>query len=113
MTHQLISEGQLAPSAAERRHLESIFRGVRHTLLNRGLFRRRRDGGVQEVVWKRTLLLPDLGVIAFEVDDLAEAIAGEEILIEPNSPSEGVWVAFIVHNGAPVEFLQINDQAQL
>jgi hypothetical protein len=50
--------------------------------------------------------------IAFEVDDLAEAIAGEEILIEPNSPSEGVLVAFIVHDGAPVEFLQIDDQAQ-
>ena len=50
--------------------------------------------------------------IAFEVDDLAEAIAGEEILIEPNSPSEGVLVAFIVHNGAPIEFLQIDNQAQ-
>ena len=50
--------------------------------------------------------------IAFEVDDLAEAIAGEEILIEPNSPSEGVLVAFIVHDGAPVEFLQIDDQVQ-
>ena len=51
--------------------------------------------------------------IAFEVDDLAEAIAGEEILIEPNSPSEGVLVAFIVHDGAPVEFLQIDGQAQI
>jgi hypothetical protein len=50
--------------------------------------------------------------IAFEVDDLAEATAGEEILIEPNSPSEGVLVAFIVHDGAPVEFLQIDSQAQ-
>jgi hypothetical protein len=50
--------------------------------------------------------------IAFEVDDLAEVIAGEEILIEPNSPSEGVLVAFIVHNGAPIEFLQIDNQAQ-
>lgn len=45
--------------------------------------------------------------VAFEVDDLAAAIAGKEILIEPNSPSEGVMVAFIVDNGAPVEFLQI------
>ena len=51
--------------------------------------------------------------IAFEVDDLAETIAGEEILIRPNSPSEGVLVAFIVHNGAPVEFLQLDDRAQL
>jgi hypothetical protein len=44
--------------------------------------------------------------IAFEVDDLVTEIAGKEILIKPNSPSEGVTVAFIVDNGAPVEFLQ-------
>ena len=28
------------------------------------------------------------------------------IRIEPNSPSEGVVVAFIVDNGAPIELLQ-------
>ena len=44
--------------------------------------------------------------VAFEVDDLASEIAGQEILIQPNSPSPGVTVAFIVCNGAPVEFLQ-------
>jgi hypothetical protein len=45
--------------------------------------------------------------IAFEVDDLAKELEGKEILIAPNSPSEGVTVAFIVDNGAPIEFLQI------
>jgi len=45
--------------------------------------------------------------VAFEVDNLEEAIRGRAILIEPNSPSEGVRVAFIVDNGAPVEFLEI------
>ncbi len=44
--------------------------------------------------------------VAFEVDDLQQALAGQEILIQPNSPSEGVVVAFVVCNGAPVEFLQ-------
>jgi hypothetical protein len=44
--------------------------------------------------------------VAFEVDDLSAEIAGKEILIAPNSPSAGVTVAFIVENGAPVEFLQ-------
>lgn len=44
--------------------------------------------------------------IAFVVDDLSAALEGREILIEPNSPSEGVTVAFIIDNGAPVEFLQ-------
>ena len=46
--------------------------------------------------------------IAFEVDNLVEAITGKEILIEPNSPSEGVMVAFIVEDGAPVELMEIN-----
>ena len=51
--------------------------------------------------------------IAFEVDDLSVAIAGKEILIEPNSPSEGVLVAFIVENGAPVEFLQFSNKVPM
>lgn len=46
--------------------------------------------------------------VAFEVDDLAAAIAGREVLIPPNSPSPGVTVAFIVEYGAPIEFLQID-----
>lgn len=44
--------------------------------------------------------------VAFEVDDLEQALAGHEILIEPNSPSKGVVVAFVLCDGAPVEFLQ-------
>ena len=44
--------------------------------------------------------------VAFEVEDLAAELQGKEILIEPNSPSEGVTVAFIVDNGAPIEFIQ-------
>jgi len=39
--------------------------------------------------------------VAFVVDDLQAAIAGKDILIAPDSPSEGVTVAFIVDNGAP------------
>ncbi len=44
--------------------------------------------------------------VAFQVDDLEAALVGREVLITPNSPSEGVRVAFIVHNGAPVELLE-------
>ncbi len=50
--------------------------------------------------------------VAFEVDDLSAEIAGKEILIAPNSPSPGVVVAFIVENGAPVEFLQFDSSKQ-
>lgn len=46
--------------------------------------------------------------VAFEVDDVYEAIKGKEILIQPNSPSPGVLVAFVMENGAPVEFIQID-----
>ena len=48
--------------------------------------------------------------IAFEVDDLKEALQGKEILTPPNSPSEGVIVAMILHNGAPIELLQFGQK---
>ena len=48
--------------------------------------------------------------VAFEVDDLEAEIAGRQVLIAPNSPSEGVTVAFIVENGAPVEFLRFDPE---
>ena len=46
--------------------------------------------------------------VAFEVDDLHEAIKGRKVIVAPNSPSEGVWVAFIEENGAPIELIQLN-----
>ena len=46
--------------------------------------------------------------VAFEVDDLREALVGHHVIIEPNSPSAGVMVAFIEVNGAPVELMQID-----
>ena len=47
--------------------------------------------------------------VAFTVEDLDAAIAGQEVLIPPTSPSDGVRVAFILVNGAPVEFLEYED----
>jgi hypothetical protein len=44
--------------------------------------------------------------VAFVVDDVRAAIAGQHVLIEPNSPSDGVIVAFVVHEGAPIEFIE-------
>ena len=46
--------------------------------------------------------------VAFVVKDVAAAIAGKDVLIEPNSPTEGVTVAFIVDHGAPIEFLHFD-----
>ena len=49
--------------------------------------------------------------VAFEVDDLDAELVGKQVLIPPNSPSPGVRVAFIVDNGAPVEFLELKPRA--
>jgi hypothetical protein len=61
--------------------------------------------GIQWMRYESDCPLPDLvrtkAHVAFEVDDLAEALKGHEILIEPNTPSEGVLVAFVVCDGAP------------
>jgi len=46
--------------------------------------------------------------VAFEVDDLAAALQGQHVIIEPNNPSRGVMVAFIEVSGAPVELMQID-----
>ena len=48
--------------------------------------------------------------LAFEVDDLEVALQGKELLAPPSSPSDGVVVAMIVHNGAPVELLQFEQR---
>ena len=46
--------------------------------------------------------------VAFQVDDLAAQLEGKDVLIQPNSPSPRVMVAFIVDNGAPIELIQFS-----
>lgn len=46
--------------------------------------------------------------VAFEVDDLQAALSGKKVIIEPNSPSAGLTVAFIEVNGAPVELMEFS-----
>lgn len=48
--------------------------------------------------------------VAFEVENLAEAIKGKNVIIAPNSPSEGLLVAFIEDNDAPVELMQYTNR---
>ena len=66
--------------------------------------------GIQWMRFEPECPLPELVQtvphVAFEVEDLHSALAGHDVLIEPNSPSDGVLVAFIVEDGAPIEFLQ-------
>ena len=67
--------------------------------------------GIEWMRYEKDCQLPEivktLPHIAFEVDDIYEAIEGKKVIIEPNSPSEGNIVAFIEENGAPIEFIQI------
>ncbi|NGP75084.1 hypothetical protein G3570_00450 [Balneolaceae bacterium YR4-1] len=44
--------------------------------------------------------------VAFEVEDLDGELQGKNVLIPPNSPNNGLRVAFIEVNGAPVELME-------
>jgi hypothetical protein len=67
--------------------------------------------GIERMRYEKDCTLPELVKtmphIAFEVDDIYEAIKGKHVIIEPNSPSAGNLVAFIEEEGVPIEFIQI------
>ncbi|MDE0297018.1 MAG: hypothetical protein OXN17_00120 [Candidatus Poribacteria bacterium] len=73
------------------------------------------DGNPYRVDWLRfepDSPLPDilktLPHVAYVVDDIEVAIADAEVIVAPTTPIEGVTVAYIVHDGAPIEFLQFH-----
>jgi len=45
--------------------------------------------------------------IAYQVEDLKAEMKGKKILIEPFSPNEGLTIAFIEEEGAPIELMQL------
>ena len=46
--------------------------------------------------------------LAFVVEDMSMALDDKEILSPPSSPSEGLTVAMIVHDGAPIELMEFS-----
>lgn len=50
--------------------------------------------------------LRDMAHMAFQVDDLDAALEGEEVILEPFEPLEGLTVAFIMKDGAVFEFMK-------
>jgi hypothetical protein len=46
--------------------------------------------------------------VAFEVDDLDAALEGKQLIGDVSSPSEGIRVAMIFDNGAPIELLEFS-----
>lgn len=74
------------------------------------------DAGEHMIEWLRfeqDSPMPDLlkttAHVAFQVDDMDEALKGKQILVEPFIPFPGLKAAFIVDNGAPVEYMQVID----
>lgn len=67
--------------------------------------------GVEWMRYDEACTLPEIVKtvphVAFQVDDIREAIKNRKVIIQPNSPSEGTIVAFIEENGAPIEFIQV------
>jgi len=53
-------------------------------------------------------LIQTIPHIAFEVADLDFELANRDlkVITEPNAPSDGVRVAMIEHNGAPIELIE-------
>ena len=72
--------------------------------------------GIEWMRYEKDCPLPEivkkLPHVAFEVDNLYEAIKGKKVIIEPNSPSRGNLVAFIEENGAPIELIQTSHKNQ-
>lgn len=66
--------------------------------------------GIEWMRYEKDCPLPEIVKkyphVAFEVDNIYEAIRGKKVIIEPNSPSEGNIAAFIEENGAPIELIQ-------
>ena len=50
--------------------------------------------------------------VAFVVDNIDEALKGKNVVLEPNTPAEGVTVAFILDGDALIELLEFTRPEQ-
>jgi hypothetical protein len=62
-----------------------------------------------EVDCKISELVRTVPHIAFEVDNIEEALEGMEVISEISSPSDGCRAAMIIHDGAPVELIEFKN----
>jgi len=53
--------------------------------------------------------------LAFEVEDLDRELKNRnfKVIAEPNLPSDGVYVAMIEHNGAPIELIEFEKRYRI
>jgi hypothetical protein len=68
--------------------------------------------GIEWMRYEKECNLPEIVKtkphLAFEVENLDEALKDRKIIIKPNSPSKGNIVAFIEEDGLPIELIQVN-----
>lgn len=53
----------------------------------------------------------DMPHVAFRVDDIHAALEGEDVILEPFTPMEGLQVAFFMKDGAVFEYMQFREGA--
>lgn len=53
-------------------------------------------------------LVKTVAHVAFEVENLSKALEGKKVIIAPNAPCEGLMVAFVEIEGAPVELMEVD-----
>ena len=72
--------------------------------------------GIEWIRFEKDCPVPDIvrnvAHLAFEVDNLDEALKNKDILLAPGSPSRGIRVAFIIHDGAPIELMEFNNKSE-
>lgn len=51
-------------------------------------------------------VLSEKAHVAFAVENLDEALKGQNVIVQPFEPMAGVRVAFVLEDEAPVEFLE-------
>ena len=55
----------------------------------------------------------DLPHVAYRVDDIHAAIQGEHVILEPFQPSPNFTVAFMLKDGAVIEYMQFEKESDL
>jgi len=50
-------------------------------------------------------LIQSTAHIAYQVEDLEAEMEGKKVLIEPFSPKDGLTIAFVEEEGAPIELM--------
>ncbi len=84
-------------------HLKMYVSGFETSLYGIEWMRFEEDSPVAEII-------KTVPHIAFEVDDIEQAVDGKEIISYLSIPSPGVKVAMIVENGAPIELIEFENK---